>query len=280
MYKFFYSLIVLSFLACNTNDTSKKIDKNDVLLAKVDNEQLYLSDIPLFQLNNLEFEDSVSFLKAYVQNWIKEEVIVQKAKENITNISTINRKAKQFKNDLLRAAYEKKVIESATVEISLKDLENYYKAHKEYFVFEENYYELQYILLPKNTSGIKQIRKNISENKPSAFITSYCNNNPEKCHLNKSVLKKESFVLNNLKLSKSALAKKSSYRYFYPTENTVLIYKINSKKNKGDIAPLEIVEKELSLMALENKKQEFLQDFEEKTFQKAKNDKIFENYIN
>lgn len=274
------SLFVLFFISCDSFKSKKSINENDIILATVADNQLYISDIASFNFENLSPEDSVVFLKKYVANWIKDEVFVLKAKEKLSNLDEIEADARKFENDLIKAAYQKKVTESLELSLNEEDLNKYYEAHKEYFLFEENHYEIKYIILPKSVSNLQQIRKTISQGKNSNFLSSYCTNNQGKCHIKLSQIKDATFLTSVLKLKESQLKVSSNYNYHYIDSENVMIYQIIDVKEEGTIAPLDLVRKEVSVLSMHNKKQEYLLELEEKSYQKAKNDKIFENYIN
>lgn len=274
------SILVALTFSCNKTLKKPKPIEDDVLLAKVDKQLLYLSYVPDFAFEGLNAEDSTIFLKKYVENWILDEIMILQAEQSISNLDEIAFEAEQYKNDLIKAAYQKALMETAEIEVTDEDLKTYYDKHKEYFVFDENYFEIKYIVLPKSISNLQQIRKNLAEGKSSNFLSSYCANNSESCQVDKSRIKSETFLSSLLKMPESILEVSGGYKYHYIDNSNVMIYNILSIKNKGDMAPLDIVKKEVSILTMHHKKQEYLLNLEEKTYQKAKNDKIFENYIN
>lgn len=274
-----FTILAFAF-ACNKKAKPPPPLADDVLLAKVEAELLYLSYVPSFSFKGLSAADSTVFLKSFVENWIKDQVMVSNAEKSITGLAEIAFEAEKYKNDLIKAAYQKKLMETAEIVLTEDDLKEYYEKHKEYYLFDEDYFEIKYIILPKNISNIQQIRKNVSEGKNSNFLSSYCASNSEKCQISESQIKSETFLRSFLKLPENMLDISGGYKYHYIDDENVMIYNILSVKNKGQIAPLELVKKEVSIMTMHNKKQQYLLELEEKTYQKAKNDKIFENYIN
>lgn len=275
--------ITLSFLllqACSKGKSKQMVDENDIVLAAVAESKLLLSDIGSFNFLDLSEEDSILFLKNYTSSWIKNEVMVLKAKDILNNTDKIKAKAKAFENELIKAAYQKRILENLEISLTEEDLLKYYNEHKDYFLFEENHFEIKYIILPKTVSNLQQIRKTISENKNSNFLSSYCTNNQGKCHVKVSIVKGFSFLSGVLNMTENQLKESTSYKYHYIDDDNVMIYQILAIKEKGTTADLEIVQKEVSVLAKHNKEEEYLLELEEKTYQKAKNDEIFENYIN
>lgn len=282
MYKYFIILAILFATTSCDRFHNKTIEpaEGEILLAKVGDDMLYLSKIPAFNFAGLNAEDSIVLLNKYVEQWILDELTVLKAEESLGNLDRIEQETYRYRNDLIKASYQKKIMETSDLTVSEEEMRNYYNKHKEYFKFDENHYEIKYIILPKKISNLQQIRKTISEGKSSNFLTSYCIGNPEKCQIKESAIKDELFLSSLLKIPESALKVSGGYKYQYIDDENVMIYNILAVKNKGDIAPLELVKKEVGVMTLYNKQQEYLLELEEKTYQKAKDDKIFENYIN
>ena len=220
-----YLLIILGF-SCSGSSSSKEMSKDDVLLAEVKDKSLYLSEISRFNFNSLGTEDSISFLKDYTTNWIKDQILVLKVNDKIHSLQEIESETDKYRTDLIKAAYQKKALESIDVEISEVDLVSYYEKHKEYFLFEEVYYEMKYIVLPRNTSNLQQIKKNIKDNTPSSFIESYCVSNSYKCQLKSSRLKKQSYLKETLKMPNNLMRVSHSYMFHYMDEDNILIYTI------------------------------------------------------
>jgi len=267
-------------LACQNQSEIQKDRENDVLLAKVKNQNLYISDLPEMVFFNIEKVDSIATLKNYTQEWINEEILLLKAKENISKLEEINQEVKDYEKALINKLYEKEILNSLEIDISEDELMTYYNNHLEYFVFDENHYEIQYILLPKETSNLAVLKKAISKGKETNWMINYCHNNIDKCHISKSSIKNKKKLTEELHIPRALLKVGTKYKFQYVDNKTVMIYKIITVFRKGDVAPMKLVQTELTNLAIHNKKQEYLLELKEKTLQKAKNDKIFENYIN
>mgnify|MGYP006091396417 CR=1 FL=1 len=276
----FYISFFLVLNACRQNFSNENTRKNDLLLAEVKDSKFYFSDISKFQLNDKSAEDSVAILNKIIDNWIDEELFSLKAIENIPYLNAINFEADNYKRALISAAYEKQLLSNFQLDLTEEDLIIYYNNHIEFFVFEEPYYDINYILLPKTTKNLAKIKKAITDGSQNHWLDNYCAHEPEKCVIEKSVIEREIFLMKELKLPSQKLAKTIKYNYQYISRSLVMIYRINKKYGIGDVAPLKMVEKELTNLAMHKKKQDFLKEIKEKTIQKAKNDKIFEKHIN
>lgn len=278
----FYIFLFLSVLSCKNSsfNNSEKIDENDVLLARVDKKTLYLSDISKFKFQFISKKDSVAILNNYIENWIKEEVYANKAIEYISDLKLIKNDVADYERELLVAAYNKEMLENIDISITEDDLLNYYDKHKEYFIFEDIHYEINFVLLPKQISNLAKVKKAISKGEVNNWLTNYCVKEPNNCHIKNFAILNTKDLTENYNISKTNLKINTHYKYQYVDEKHVLIYKINKVYKKGDYAPIDVVKTELTRLAIKDKKQEKLLELKEKIIQKAKNDKIFEKYIN
>ena len=276
---FFFLFTLFIFVSSCKNKKPASDVKNDVLLAEIKGNTLHLSDVPPFLLKSLSDQDSIAFLSKYVDSWLKNEVYTLEAIDNISNLNEIEYKTEQYENDLIRASYQESVLKAFEVELTEDELKTFYTKHIDYFKFDEDFYEVKFILLPKSTSNIQQLRKTISENKSSNFLDNYCQQNSDKCHLQNGLLKTKFYLEETLKIPLEDIVISNNYKFHYLDADYVMIYRIVSLKSAGSTAPFIFVKNEVGKMALHNKKQEYLLDLEEKIYQKAKNDKIFKKHM-
>ncbi len=279
LYLLLFSLSIVFFSSCSYNTEEYTAKEGDVLLAKVEDKNLYLSEIAKTTFLNISKSDSLVVLNKYVENWIKEEVFLNKAKNNISNLEEIKNEVKTYERSIINSTYEKQLLKNIEVELTEDELVAYYNKHKEYFTFEEEYYKIKYVLLPKKTPNLAKIKKTISNGTTNHWLENFCHKEPNNCFIDQGTIKNLSFLKEQLKMINKQVKIGSKYKYHYIANDQVLIYKIVKIYKIGEIAPIEIIKDELTRLALHQKKQEHLQAIKEKTYQKAKNDKIFEKYI-
>jgi len=275
---FIFTLILL--FSCSSNSKTEKIREDSGTLAKVGSKRLFIADLPKFLFSNIDKKDSLDVLDNFTENWIKEEIYSQKAIEIISNLSYIETKAENYKRELIIDSYDKELLKNIEVDLSEKELLEYYEKHKEYFIFDEIFFELKYVIIPKNTSNLAKLKKSISKGEETHWLIDYCKKEPSKCFLKKSTIKNTEFLTKKLKLSTIKQNISNNYKFQYIDSDNVMIYKIVKVYKNGDIAPFEIVKSKVTSLALHKKKQDYLQDIKEKTYQKAKDDEIFEKFIN
>lgn len=148
----FLSVFLLLLSSCNQNKEKDKI------LAEVDGDKLYLSDI--YIPTTLHGEDSIIFLKNMVNHWIIEQLLYAEAKEKLSEEELdIEREIERMKKQLIIARYEKKLL-SDSVQMPINDEEamKYYSDNPEEFMLKENIVRVQYVKLMSNSPSLNEIR--------------------------------------------------------------------------------------------------------------------------
>ena len=114
--RLFQCIILISFISCGLTGSK------EIILAQVGDEKLDQS-LLLAQLpKGLNATDSVAFCKAFIQQWVQDEVLKLEA-EKITAPADLDVKVERFKNQLLVQELREKVIAEGIGENqnSLKD---------------------------------------------------------------------------------------------------------------------------------------------------------------
>ena len=128
-----YILLLLfsSLLAsCEIVDLDK--DDKGVLLAEVYNKKLYLNDIESMLINQENEQDSISWLNAVVERWVKESLFLQEAERNLNPDINIDELMRSYRATLILNQYEKNYVEMKLDSTILEqELTDYYENNKE-----------------------------------------------------------------------------------------------------------------------------------------------------
>ena len=96
-------IVLVLFLSCGTSEN------NEITLAQVGDEKLSQSTISDILPKGLSATDSATFCKAFVQQWIQDQVLKLEA-EKIPAPADLDMKLERFKNQLLVQGLRDKVI--------------------------------------------------------------------------------------------------------------------------------------------------------------------------
>ena len=107
MLKFFpilyFFLICLLIASCSPVEEPPVED--DVVLAKVFNKTLYLSELEGMMPTAISREDSINFINAEVERWAREAVPMQEAEKNIPSDLNIDGLVRDYRASLVRHNY-------------------------------------------------------------------------------------------------------------------------------------------------------------------------------
>lgn len=149
-----YKLSILYFIflfSCTPVSEEEKPAKTKV--ARVGESHLYFEDfkenLPHFQSKN----DSIEFLNFYIQNWIKNEVMIAKSKENLgERIIQIDQKVNQYKQSLLIHSFEQEFIkQKLDTTVSEKEVKSYYEENLNNFQLKDLIVKALYFKIPESS---------------------------------------------------------------------------------------------------------------------------------
>ena len=278
----FYIAIVLFSTSCNYFTFKKESDKE--ALARVDNMYLYADDIKDLVIDNISSEDSTLIVRNFVNNWVKQQLLLKKAEINLLDKSAeFERLVKEYREDLFINSYKAAIIsQELDTTITNYDLEQYYLVSNENFKLNEELIQLKYISFAKNISNKKELTKLFRSTKKEdleALESKGLELNA--VHLNDSLWVKLSDVFKTISVlkneDKNQLLKKIN---FIQKEDSIDIYLISVKGvlKRNEIAPLNYITPTIKQIILHQRKLKLLKKIEETLLNDGKNNKLFEIY--
>jgi hypothetical protein len=274
-------LIVTVLLLFGCQD-KKEQDKKPI--AKIHDKYLYLSDIENVIPNNKSKEDSILIAKNYIQNWIKNQLLLNKAEKNLPEErKNIQKQIDEYRASLLIYKYQQQYIDQRldTV-INYEDIEKYYNKNSSNFILDQNLVKVLFIKLPKNSPNINNVEKWYKSNNEEDFsrLEDYCYQYAEKF----DDFDNNWVIFNNL-ISKIDLEIDNKSRYlernkFIEKKDSVNNYyiKINEYKLKGSTAPLSFVKEKIETLLLNKRKHQLLEKLENDIYNEALNHNEFVIY--
>jgi len=142
-----FVILLLLFAACSSKN------KNEEALARVNNKYLYISDIQSALPANISEKDSLQMLDEYIDNWIRQQVIITQAEKNLTkDEKDFSRQLEDYKNSLITYRYESKLIsQRLDTNVSDEEIAQYYEKNKANFELKDNIVKVLYVKIPRNS---------------------------------------------------------------------------------------------------------------------------------
>jgi hypothetical protein len=130
------------------------------VLAEVGEKRLLLSDMKKIFPQTMAPADSLATLRAYIDSWVKKELLLHMAEENLGNSQKdVSALLDDYRTSLLVYRFEQKYIERVDTVISVGQYEFFYNNNREYFVLNRPIVRAIFIKLNKNSPYLDRIKK-------------------------------------------------------------------------------------------------------------------------
>jgi len=175
---FFLFALILTIGACQPPDES--VDKNDLLLAQAFNRSLYLSDLEGMVPENSSPEDSSLIVNAYIEKWVRENLLMHEAEKNVPHDLNIDELVRDYRASLIRHNYEKLLVElQLDSTITPAELNSYYEENKDEYRLKDMIIRGYLIKVPKGMEDLEtlqQLWKSDDKNDYKTLVD-FCSNN-------------------------------------------------------------------------------------------------------
>ena len=266
----FFLLIILFVSSCELLDGNTTDDK--IALARVDNNYLYIEDIIFPSLQN----DSSLIIETQTNQWIRNQLLLKLAYENVINVNNVENQVLQYKNNLILFEYEKITYQNnIDFLVSDEELNTYYENNIKDFVLPFDLVKALYAKIPIDAPDIGGFRKIIKEHPDSDInaIRSYCFQFAEKSFLEDTIwVKLDDIILNNPLLlinDKSQFLKRNTY-VENVDKNHYFFLKILDKRLIGETSPLSFEYNVINAIILNKRKQKLFDKLRDSIFINSK----------
>ncbi|HEY8402730.1 MAG TPA: peptidyl-prolyl cis-trans isomerase, partial [Cytophagaceae bacterium] len=259
-------------------------DPSEKVLAKVNNERLLLKDVHALIDEPLSKEDSAAFIKNFVEKWIKKQLLIEKAEEEIDELSEeITSKIKDYRNSLLVYELQKKMLEEQLdTLITEKEIRQFYENNLHIFELKENIFKGIVIKLPKDAPDLDKISKLVQSGKPKDLkeLRSYCSRFANYYSIEDSIWLNFDYIVQNSGFAAKGVdnSKILESSRFQTTSDEHFVYflKVWDYKINNQISPIAYVKDEIKLILLNKRKTKLINDLETALYNKGKENKDFE----
>ncbi len=146
----------------------KSNESDDTLVARVNEKELHLSDLDGIVPSKASAEDSIRLVKAYINNWVRTNLIIDKAEANLSDEQKdVEQQLEDYRNSLIIYSYEKEIVrQNLDTVVSEKEIEEYYNTNQKDFELKDNIVKVNYVKLEKNSKALQKIKKVFYSEKP------------------------------------------------------------------------------------------------------------------
>jgi hypothetical protein len=176
------------FIAVLTSCSLFEEKVEDGVVARVEDKYLFTSDIEGLVPKDASREDSLLLINNYIQSWIKENLILQKAELNLKgNKKDFDKQLEDYRKSLIIYSYEKELVsQRLDTMVSKEEIEEFYENNKQNFELRDDIVKVRYLKVIKSAPQVKKIRKVYRSTKPEDIesLKQLAHQYAEKFHFN------------------------------------------------------------------------------------------------
>ncbi|MFM7022175.1 MAG: hypothetical protein ACKOXB_04295 [Flavobacteriales bacterium] len=249
----------------------------DVELARVGTYSLTLAEV----LDVIQFtsEDSAAQVKLYVNNWVKNHVVLQKAETELyPDEKKYSKQLEEYRNSLIRYTYEQKYIsEYLDTNVSAREIAEFYKNNQKNFELKEDIVRVRYLFLKKKDERLKNKAKAILTSNAKTAKTDFLRftmKNKLEGYWDDSTWIFFADVLNLVPIETYNAEDFLRSNRYYETIDSVKYSLISFRefKIKDSSSPLEFEKEKIRRMILNQRKRKLIENMEQRIYEEAMKD--------
>lgn len=276
--KIVWILIVTGFTACKGKfEFSKKKAEDEKIIVQYGKHFLTDRDIRLILPKDVSKEDSTKLVKTYIEQWVKKKAIVDKAEENIDELTLkeIDNKMVEYRQDLLINAYNNYLIEKNLKDsVQESEIQDYFEKHKESFPLSKDIVQFRSVTVNKSDATRAERLFNSGRDEDFDELMKIVLTSGNHYHDRDSIwyvaeiLPAQVPMLNDGDNLRQLLNKR---RLTLRTDSTVTMVRILKLKPKGSEAPYNFVKPTIKNLLLNKRKLNLLGDLQKQLYKEAIN---------
>ncbi|MEE4214370.1 MAG: hypothetical protein V2I34_04845 [Bacteroidales bacterium] len=270
--------MILLITACNNYNNNAGRDP----VAQVGDKYLYTDQIPFNANNGFSKEDSISIVRNYIDRWIRNELILSKAEDNLSEEyqNEINNKIEETRANLMIYQYEQQMmLQKMDTSVSEQEIWDYYDSHLQNFTLQNNLLKALFLKLPVEAPNIDRARAWFRSDRQNDIqsLESYAYQFAEKFDDFGERWINMNFLLRELPVDIENEAYFLRNNRYHECSDSSFYYMVNIRdfRLKGSIAPPEYVRDDIRTIILNNRKIDFLQELETGIYNEGMRDNGF-----
>jgi hypothetical protein len=277
-------LISIAFVSC---DGLFKKEEDRKVIARVGERFLYQEDLAPMLTENMTKGDSASFATNYINNWASKQLLLSKAKINLSEekLAEYNALVDDYRTDLYTRVYKEALVEQATDSvITDEQLKEFYEKGKENFKLKERIARIRFVALPKGFLDQDEVGKRLKRfKKEDIRYLDSIGVQFNKLNFNDSIWVRYTRIFEEIPpITVDNANKYLKNSQFFELEDSIGVYlgKIEETKDVNDIAPLSFIKPTIEQVLLSRRKMDYLRKLETELLDEAIKDNEFELFEN
>ena len=269
----FYILCgLIGLSSCTKNATNQQKGT----LVKVNERTLTQEDVLSVLPKNISSADSLLWAESYIKQWVKDNLVYDVALQNLgdENRAEIDRLVDSYRRSLVRYRYQEQLVhERLSANITDEEKRNFYDENQDQFELDHSLIKGLFLKIPIDAPNLDEVKKWYRSTSEASIekIEKYSVQNAVvyDYFYDKWVSFDEVFV--NIPIQVTNENEFLRTHSFVETADSSYCYLLNIEEYvaKGKIAPFEYASTQISDMLVNQRKVQFLKNFEEELYNDA-----------
>ena len=162
---YIFSLIVATtVVACSNGDSIMGRNKNNRVVATVDDNELKLGEILRGMPEGLTGADSATFAKMYIDNWVLNHLKLARAEKVLTTQEEVNRLVEGYRQSLIMRQLDPYYLdEELNTEITDEQIRTHYRLYSQQFTLDHDKVKGIVVRVSKDFRNTSSLREALSE---------------------------------------------------------------------------------------------------------------------
>nr|WP_321355811.1 hypothetical protein [uncultured Draconibacterium sp.] len=259
-------------------------DISDEPVASVGEKVLYRTKVDEILPKGISMEDSISMSNNYIDKWVKQELLIQKADENLSaEQKDLRKELEEYRNSLIIYKYKNELIKQRmdTV-VTDQQIEDFYNSNPANFNLNNSIVKATFVMIPGDLADPELVKSLIADTSPEGIdeLRDYCGQYAKKVNISADEWISFQMLEKNFPqqvedpetfLTRNKLYEMNDSNYYY-------IVSIHDYKLSNDLAPIEFVRENIKNLILNQRKIKFLKEIEENIYTEGVRKKKFKIY--
>ncbi len=281
-----FSFLFIAFLILNSCNYFKKeappgeADK----VARCYDKFLYKKDLAGIVPKGTSNKDSIKIVSNYIDNWIRQNVILHKAESNLNEEEkNVQEQMQQYRNSLVKFIYQRELIkEKLDTVVNDVEIEEYYNKNQANFQLKNNIVQFLFVKVNADAPKIKKLRDWYKSNQPAdrKLLEDYCHQFAIDFFLNDDI-----WVPFDQCVSKTGIKTYNQEDYLrnnraieIADSTNITFVCIKDFKIKESLSPLSFESDNIRNLIVNKRKLELIEEMEKAAYQQALKDEDFQIY--
>lgn len=277
----YFLLIFLSIYLISCGSSGKK---EEGILAKVYNEYLFKTDLIGLVPSRTSSKDSISIVKKYINNWIKQKLVIHNAESNLSSKQKdFEKQLNDYRNSLIVFVYEKELVrQKLDTTVTDEDIKSYYEKNKNNFLLKDNIVKVWYVKMPlkSNYSLTVENLYKLETSQARQKLEEYCKKYAVNSYLDDSTWLYFNDLLKEIPIKTYNQEDYLKFHRYIEMDDSLYSYYVNIKgfQIKESLSPLNFEKENIRQIILNKRKLMLIEDMQDEIFKEALKNNDFEIY--